>query len=694
MNGHMGKILRVNLTSRQISTINTADYEEWYGGHGIGSAIAFDLIDDWTIDGFDPGNVVTFMTSPLSGTIAPSASGRTEVQGIGVQAYPIAWFTRSNFGGRFSGMLKYAGWDGVVVEGAADSPVWVDIRNDEVQIRDASGLWGMTTWEAQEEIWRQVGADNVKDWRQIGSGRDSGRTTQRPAVVAIGPAGENLSRTACLLHDAGAGGGQGGFGAVLGSKNLKAISVLGTGSVQIGDPSALLDARIWAKNNYAMDLDNLTDGWTQLDFSDPVSAGYFGQGPLAPKVGRPSGCLGCISACRQRYETGQGNESICVEAVFYIGYDIMRHGQPTAANNIAADLLNQYGINAYEARTMLPWLIGLNAMGVLGPGMEIDTDLPFDQLGSAEFADVYLRAIAFREGKLGDDLAEGGARCAERWGRLDEDLASGLLDYAYWGLPNHGYDPRAELEWGYGSILGDRDINEHGFNPLFWRPTGDIAAGIEPYYSAELVATIYAEKMIPYEGDPLMVDYSTENMYSDHWAKTVAWQRHYTRFWKQSILYCDWRWPNFYNPYAPDDRGITVEGEPKFLNAVTGGNLSFAEGMELGRKIWNLDNAIWTLQGRHRDMVHFPEYIYTVPYPAGMSGPSYYLPGRENGNWTYIDVAGRVMDKAKFDEWKTKFYTLEGWDTSTGWPTRSTLEGLGLNKVADKLEANGKLGAS
>jgi aldehyde:ferredoxin oxidoreductase len=70
------------------------------------------------------------------------------------------------------------------------------------------------------------------------------------------------------------------------------------------------------------------------------------------------------------------------------------------------------------------------------------------------------------------------------------------------------------------------------------------------------------------------------------------------------------------------------------------------------------------------------------------------LPGRENGNWTYIDVAGRVMDKAKFDEWKTKFYTLEGWDTSTGWPTRSTLEGLGLNKVADKLEANGKLGAS
>ncbi|MGD8791170.1 MAG: aldehyde ferredoxin oxidoreductase N-terminal domain-containing protein, partial [Anaerolineae bacterium] len=156
MNGYMGKILRVNLTTRQLSTIDTADYQEWGGGNGMGTAICWDLIDDWSIDGFDPGNVVAIMVSPLSGTLAPSVAGRTEIVGIGVQPYPIGWFTRSNFGGRFAGMLKYAGWDGIVIQGAADSPVWIDVRNDDVQIRDAGGLWGLDTWETQEDIWRQV----------------------------------------------------------------------------------------------------------------------------------------------------------------------------------------------------------------------------------------------------------------------------------------------------------------------------------------------------------------------------------------------------------------------------------------------------------------------------------------------------------------------------------------------------------
>jgi len=105
-NGYAGKILRIDLTGRKISTIPTSKYEPWVGGHGMGSAIFFDLVKDKTIDGFDPANVVTLMTSPLSGTLAPGAAGRTEVQAIGVQSYPIGWFTRSNFGGRFSARTK------------------------------------------------------------------------------------------------------------------------------------------------------------------------------------------------------------------------------------------------------------------------------------------------------------------------------------------------------------------------------------------------------------------------------------------------------------------------------------------------------------------------------------------------------------------------------------------------------------
>jgi aldehyde:ferredoxin oxidoreductase len=198
MTGYAGKILKVDLTERLVDVIPTSKYQLWMGGHGMGSALFFDLVKDKTIDGFDAANVVTFMTSPLTGTLAPAASGRTEVQGIGVQSYPIGWFTRSNFGGRFSAMLKFAGWDGVVIQGKADKPVWIDIRDGNVQIMDCAplSLWGKDTWDCQKAIWKYV-LENGKygDWHSpVGNG--GGKTTQRPAVVAIGQAGENLSRLA------------------------------------------------------------------------------------------------------------------------------------------------------------------------------------------------------------------------------------------------------------------------------------------------------------------------------------------------------------------------------------------------------------------------------------------------------------------------------------------------------------------
>jgi aldehyde:ferredoxin oxidoreductase len=207
--------------------------------------------------------------------------------------------------------------------------------------------------------------------------------------------------------------------------------------------------------------------------------------------------------------------------------------------------------------------------------------------------------------------------------------------------------------------------------------------------------------MVPYTGDPFMLDYSDENIYSEHMAKAVAWDRHYSLFWKDSCLMCDWAWPDIVNPYGPNNRGMTPEAEEKFFKAVTGVDITFAESMEIGRKIWNLDNAIWVLQGRHRNMVHFMEYIYETPYPdkrpylwdsvfPHLKG--YVMPVYENGEWKFKDVSGRKLDKAKVEEWKTKFYKLEGWDPNTGWPTRKTLENLGLKHVADLLEAKGKLG--
>jgi aldehyde:ferredoxin oxidoreductase len=134
--------------------------------------------------------------------------------------------------------------------------------------------------------------------------------------------------------------------------------------------------------------------------------------------------------------------------------------------------------------------------------------------------------------------------------------------------------------------------------------------------------------------------------------------------------------------------------EQRFIKVVTGKDIPYLEGMKLGRKIWNLDNAIWTLQGRHRDMVYFADYIYRDDYWEEWKMP---VPNRKalkpKNRWQYEDVGPRHLDWDKFDKFKTRFYRYEGWDPATGWPTRSTLESLDLAHVADDLENWGKLGA-
>lgn len=686
MNGYAGKILRVNLTTGEIFTLNTSDYEEWGGGHGMGTKIFWDLVKDKTISGFDPANVVTVMTSPMSGTMVPGGGSRTEVQGIGVQTYP-EWFTRSNFGGRFSSMLKYAGWDGVVVEGRASSPVWIDIRNDSIKLQSAQALWGKDTWEAQQMIWETVtGSAAIDDWVEVTSGTESERTTQRPAVLCIGPAGEVLSRTACLTHDAGSGAGQGGFGGVWGSKNLKAISVIGTGSVSIADPPALFEARLWAQRTFGNDLNHPEkSSWTWFGVPGTEQILWTRGGKA-----RLHACIGCHRGCHERTAKGISNDSMCSESFLYQYTTTKDRLLATDDAYYPTSMAHKLGINASEILKGISYIKALNQQGILGPGLAIDCDLPFDKVGSREFFEKFFTLLITREG-IGDDFAEGFYRAAMRWGRLEEDLKTGILNYGYWGMPTHNYDPRAEAYWGYGTLLGDRDINEHCFSFIFWKTS--LTFG-HPPLDAETLVKIVTENMAPYADDPLMLDFSDENLYSEHQAKLVSWHRHFSRFWKESALFCDLRWPDFLNTKGPDNRGLTSnQGETKFFNAVTGKNLTLLDGIKIGEKIWNIDNAIWTLQGRHRDMLKFAEFIYSIPFTGGGPTALYFMPCIEDGKWVYKSVNGRFLDKDGVEEFKTRFYKLEGWDESTGWPKRSTLEAMGLAYVADELESKGKLGA-
>ena len=253
-NGFTGKILRINLTTKAISTIDTAEYEEFGGGFGIGAALFWDLAvspGEWDLqNAYDPRNVLTLMTGPLAATGVPAA-GRTSVSGVSPEVFPTNSFYRTNFGGRFATTLKLAGWDGIVLEGKADNPVWINIINDKVTIEDAKALWGLNTYETQNRITSMVGGKTRfgDEWQQIGDEY----TTARPQIVCIGPVGEARARIAALIHGSGVSGRTGGYGGVFGAKNLKAISVTGTGSVKVADPKGSRGCKTLACTKFPKD---------------------------------------------------------------------------------------------------------------------------------------------------------------------------------------------------------------------------------------------------------------------------------------------------------------------------------------------------------------------------------------------------------------------------------------------------------
>jgi aldehyde:ferredoxin oxidoreductase len=513
--------------------------------------------------------------------------------------------------------------------------------------------------------------------------------------MTIGPAGENQTAHGCLVHDAGNGAGQGGFGAVWGSKRLKAISVIGTGTIRVADAEALLRARITMKEKYVVD-------WARPDFWAWTRVGTLPRpiiqcAPPTPDR-RPQSCQGCVNGCRLRFSVGYGNESACQETSWYAPFinRLVKDRIKSAEVNLrAADIVQKYGINSFVFQTGLHWLEHLHEDGILGPGKRVHSTLSWGEIGTLGFAEALVDALSNRK-DIGADLADGWVQAARKWGR-EKDLHTGAMQFSYWGWPEHGYDPRAELEWGYGSIMGDRDTNTHCFNAIFTSVSAAMAYGLPLRLDAGELVELVAKKLSPYAvGRPEVLDFGDDNMYSEAVAQLVRRQQHYCRFWKNSTILCDLKWPDFYNTNVPNLEGATASpdaGEQVFWKAVTGEDLTFEGGIERGRQIWNLDNAIWVLQGRHRDIVHFSPYLYETKFEKGELFPFYMWPCRdEKGAWSYTDLMGRKLDRKKFEEWKSIFYRLEGWNTATGWPKRSTLERMDMKFVADELQAAGRLG--
>ncbi|MBN2241943.1 MAG: hypothetical protein JW793_04575 [Acidobacteria bacterium] len=681
-NGFAGKILGINLTTQEMRTIDTANYEAFGGGYGIGAALFWELAvapGEWDLqDAYDPRNVIALMTGPLAATGVPAA-GRTSVCGLSPEVFPQPYFFRTNFGGRFGTTLKTAGWDGIVVEGRADRPVWINIINDKVTIENAEGLWGLNTHETQNRITGMVGGKTRfgDEWHQIGQEY----TTARPQIVCIGPVGEARARIAALIHGSGISARTGGYGGVFGAKNLKAISVTGTGSVKVADPAGVVDARLWHAEAYPRGR-----------MPDPGTAA----------------CMPCMNNDRKR-NSYYGGESMCTDTLWFYGksQDIQMKG---------ADVIMRWGISAWGARFEsifredipgapalfkkqvplepgLGWYIKyLYDLGVLGPGKRIDSNpLPMDEWNELIFREALCDAIAYRKG-IGDTLAEGTLEAAKKWGRLEEDMNSGALRFPAWGSLFHWTLPC--IEWAYGCLLGAGDPTWHAFFALGSGSTG----GAGHPYTLEQLLEIMASKVIPYTGDPFMFSYSWKGeeaektgIYSPHKARQIAWARHYAGFWNESMAFCETQLPNFVNRSRPDYLGSSPDTEMRYYRAVTGGKESFADTMETGRKIWNLERAIRVAQGRHRNQEKFAPFMY-------MPGASYItmtggVPVYENGKWSWQPLLDMYLDDAGVERFKTHFYELEGWDVDTGWPTRRTLQELGLGMVADTMAGRRRLGS-
>ncbi|MEM2025809.1 MAG: aldehyde ferredoxin oxidoreductase N-terminal domain-containing protein, partial [Desulfurococcaceae archaeon] len=175
-------------------------------GYGLATAIFWDEVSP-SVKPFDPENLLIFATGPLCGTPVPG-SARVVVAGRSPSTYPRFSYTRSNIGGEWGPNLKYSGYDAIVVKGKASEPVYLWINDGNVEFRRATKLWGLDAYTVQDKIKAEVGQNEA-------------------SVAAIGKAGENMVSFACIIHRRGHAAGQGGFGAIMGSKNLKAIAVYG-----------------------------------------------------------------------------------------------------------------------------------------------------------------------------------------------------------------------------------------------------------------------------------------------------------------------------------------------------------------------------------------------------------------------------------------------------------------------------------
>ncbi|WP_461865986.1 aldehyde ferredoxin oxidoreductase family protein [Thermococcus sp.] len=445
MFGYQGKILRVNLTDGKISEekINEKFVEKWLGTRGFGIYYLLKEIDP-KVDPFSPENKIIYATGPLTGTTAPTG-GRYMV----ITKSPLTgYIAMANSGGFFGAELKFAGWDAIIVEGQAEHPVYLYINDDQVELRDASHLWGKVVSETEEKLKEEVEDKKVH-------------------IASIGPAGENLSRIAAVMNDEHRAAARGGVGAVMGSKKLKAIVVRGHKRVEVADrvrfTSVVKEKITKLKNdpvaggglpNYGtailVNIINQNGLYPTRNFQDSqfeYAEEQSGEAMSAKYLVRNKPCYACPIGCGRvnKLPTLGVTEGPEYESTWALGAHL---GINDLASIIEANhLADEYGFDTISLGGTLATAMELWEKGLLKPE-DVGEDAPPFRWGNTEVLHYYIEKMAYRKG-FGDILAEGGYRLAEKFNGVEYFMGVKKQE-----LP--AYDPRGAEGHGLGYATNNR----------------------------------------------------------------------------------------------------------------------------------------------------------------------------------------------------------------------------------------------
>ncbi len=625
--GYAGKILRVNLTTGKIHVEPTNKYTEKYiGGRGINAWILFNELDPATKP-LDSENIITFGSGPLVGTLSPFSS-RVSIDTKNVFNNGVG---SANCGGHFGAEMKYAGFDNLVITGRSKQPVYLLLHEGHAELKEADELWGLTTWDTERKI-RKIHHDNeVK-------------------VIGIGPAGENLVKSACIISDRAKAAGGSGVGAVMGSKNLKAVAARGTRPITIADPEGFIHAvdrarakiekfpkaRLYRKAGYyGVESVAGSPAWEagfrpvrngQDDYWDSVKISKVSGDAMEKYRKKILACYGCPVGCMPWMEVTEGAYAIRGEGwwnnssnSWCTRVDCI---DPEAA--IKAHLrTNQLGLDGDNASVVIAWAFECYEKGLITVEDTGEIELTW---GNHDAVLEMIEKIAYREG-MGDILAEGVVEAASRIGGDSMDFA----------LHIKGQDSvdgiRISKGWGFGvvtSTASGRHLRGaiHSFNP---------------------------EEFLSYDGVPYKV-------YMQEQFKAIL-DMTGTCLYNNGLL-----------SWETEIKSEAAEYLTDLTSTLTGLDLTPDGFMEIGRRVHNLEKAFNVLHGGFtREDDYPPRRFWEEPVNSG----PYSGEGIDHDTWE------RMLDE---------YYSLHGWDPATGFQLRETLTELDLDTVANRLEKENLLG--